>query len=41
MIVAEEDTSATIFLIFFHNHPENPLISFRYVRRQICFLSYF
>lgn len=21
MIVAEEDTSATIFLIFFHNHP--------------------
>ena len=30
MIVAEEDTSATIFLIFF-----------RYVRRQICFLSYF
>lgn len=41
MIVAEEDTSATIFLIFFHNHPVKSIDFLSLCERQICFLSYF
>ena len=40
MIVAEEDTSATIFLIFFHNHPVKYIVFLSLCERTNLF-SYF
>ena len=40
MIVAEEDTSATIFLIFFHNHPVKSIDFLSLCEKTNLFSSY-